>query len=114
MDTKQTHMPNTVSSLPWHIETTNGRDGIYGRDPELLGCIIEITDRIWDHKHAALIIRACNSHAALLAALDECVTDEGANCYRLRDPEEMVKALRRRLEVISCIARAAIAQAETD
>ena len=60
------------------------------------------------------IARMFKAAPALLAALDECVTDEGANCYRLRDPEEMVKALRRRLEVISCIARAAIAQAEKD
>jgi len=61
-------------------------------------------------------IATCPKHPMRIieAALDECITDEGANCYRLRDPEEMVKALRRRLEVISCIARAAIAPAKTE
>ena len=111
MDTKQTHMPNTVSSLPWHIETTNGRDGIYGRDPERPGCLAEITDRIWDHKHAALIIRACNSHAALLAALKDCITEEGAHCFTTTD---MGVAMERRLLAINYAARAAIAQAEKD
>jgi hypothetical protein len=60
-----------ANALPWHIETTNERDGIWGRDPEHPGCAIEITDRIWDHKHATLIVRACNSHAALLKAMKE-------------------------------------------
>jgi len=58
--------------------------------------------------NAEFIVRACNSHADLLAALEECVTEDGAHClaYGTDTPK-----LRARLEAVNQIARAAIAQA---
>jgi hypothetical protein len=57
-------------------------------------------------------LRLIAAAPALLEALKECITGDGAYCYRLKDPDEMVKALRRRLDSISCIARAALAKAK--
>jgi hypothetical protein len=56
--------------------------------------------------NAAFIVRACNSHAALVAALRECVTETpGAACYNTGKKT-------RRLEAINTIVYAALKLAE--
>ncbi len=51
-------------------------------------------------------------NASLLAALKVCVTEDGANCFKLREPPEMVNALERRVRIINFIARAAMEKVE--
>jgi hypothetical protein len=55
---------------------------------------------------AEFICRAVNSFKSLLAALEECITDEGAVAYNRPD-----RYGRERLDAISDLARAAIAKA---
>lgn len=56
--------------------------------------------------NAEFICQAVNSHDALLAALRECVTEEGATGL-----QEGLGRMKRRILAINDIARAAIAQA---
>ena len=55
--------------------------------------------------NAALIAAA----PAMLAALEECITDEGARCFSNAPPDPDL--MRRRLNAINTIARAAISLA---
>lgn len=61
------------------------------------------------HAHnGPFIARACNSHADLLEALRECITDHGSHAWRSGDSGSLC----RRLDAISELARAAIAKTE--
>ena len=61
-------------------------------------------------RHAAFIIRACNAHDDLVAALESCLTSEGAACFG--DMKNHPEWMQRRLYAISDIARAALAKAK--
>jgi len=106
----QTNTPQALHTrLPWR---TTPIDSIFADGP---GYAVAQTQQVAGDlggeertANADFIVRACNSHADLLAALEECVTEDGAHClaYGTDTPK-----LRARLEAVNQIARAAIAQA---
>ena len=61
---------------------------------------------------AEIMIRSCNGHTALLEALRECVTEDGAHCFAADIGHyERHRLLASRLHHINLIALAAIAKA---
>ena len=61
-----------------------------------------------DKANADFIVLACNSHAALVEALEECITEDGACCLAHNDKATM----KQRLSHITEIARNALKAAK--
>lgn len=103
---------NTHAPTPWHaVISRNGLPHVVDDHNGLNQLtIVESPKSHQDHETDAanciFITRAVNSHDALLAALRECVTEEGAAGL-----QEGLGRMKRRILAINDIARAAIAQA---
>ncbi len=98
-------MKNTKhTSGPWHIGRRAGNPAIYSHDGAEIAEMLTVTSDDW-RDNARLIAAAPD----LLAALKECMTEDGARClaYGADTP-----TLRRRLAAINSVALAALAKAQ--
>ena len=73
------------------------------------GKLLAIKRCHFDEQAAAQIVRALNGLPELIAALEECVTDSGAHCYRSGTAE----AFDARLTAINTIVSNVLAKART-
>jgi hypothetical protein len=89
---------------PWHIGRRAGNPAIYAQDGAEVAQMLTVTNDDW-RDNARLIAAAPD----LLAALKECMTEDGARClaYGADTP-----TLRRRLAAINSVALAALAKAQ--
>lgn len=89
-----THTPG-----PWEVSySTNFPDQqtIQAVGSDRILALIDCNDE-QDEANAAFIVRACNSHEAMLEALKDCLTSEECTSIRMKDPEKLI----RRLQVIN-------------
>lgn len=101
---------NKATPGPWYIEPaeTTLYGEIWIEHDE--GCICLIPSPLCeaDHANAALIVKAVNNHDALVAALEECLTDEGSNAMVRGD----ILVFMRRINAINKIVQTALANAK--
>ena len=82
---------------------THGQSAVYDEQGKTIALVYD------GASHAALITKAVNNHEALIAALDECITD--LNALAFRTDKIGKKYAHKRLDAITEIARAAINKA---